>query len=54
MSNAKIHFINGGIVKIDLPCDVNFHEITGQYLTFDNFFLNIRNILYIEKEEEDE
>lgn len=51
MSNFEIHFVNGAILKVDSTCDVGFHEITGQYVSFDNLFINIGNVLYIKKEE---
>lgn len=51
MCNLKIHFVNGTILDIAVPCDVDLHTISDHYIAFNNMFINVSNILYIEKKE---
>ena len=53
MSKFEIHFVNGAILNVDVPCDVDLHRITGQHLVFNNLFINIGNVLCIRKKEAD-
>lgn len=54
MTHLEIVFTTDKVMKIDVAEDVDLHKINGNYLVFDNQWINLANVLFISKEAENE
>lgn len=50
-TKIEVYFVDGVTVSFDVHSDVDLHKITGQYLAFDDLFINLANVLFIKKKE---
>ncbi len=54
MTHLEIVFTTDKALKFDVAEDVDLHKINGNYLVFDNQWVNLANVLFISKEANNE
>lgn len=52
--NYEIAFKDNIRINFNSDADVDLNEITGGYMSFDDLFINLTNVLYIKKKEAEE
>ena len=52
MTHLEITFTNNHVLSIEFEDDIDLHKLQTDYLSFNDIWVNLSNVLFIRKKEE--